>query len=234
MKFKRKLAFCLAVLSAGVMTLSGCSSNAGLLQYDREIGQDEQVAVITVKNFGVIKARFFEKEAPKAVENFLTHAKNGYYDGLTFHCVMNDFMIQGGDPKGDGTGGESIWGEDFGVKSNDNLRHFRGALSMANTGEPNSNSSQFFIVQNPTVEEDEFSYYEQTYGKKFSKEMKEKYTKDGGAPWLDGDYTVFGQVFAGMDIVDQIAEVNTDANNMPMEDVIIEKIEVMTYAEAIK
>ena len=95
---------------------------------------------------GTIRARLFPKEAPKAVENFLTHAREGYYDGLTFHRVINDFMLQGGDPNGDGTGGESIWGRSFEDEPDIELRNYRGALSMANAG-PNTNGSQFFIVQ---------------------------------------------------------------------------------------
>ena len=104
------------------------------------------VAVIEVENYGTIRAVLFEEDAPKAVENFITHAEEGYYDGLTFHRVIDDFMIQGGDPAGDGTGGESIWGEPFEDEFTDNLWNFRGALSMANSGQ-DSNGSQFFIVQ---------------------------------------------------------------------------------------
>ena len=104
------------------------------------------VAVIEVEGFGTIRAVLFEDEAPKTVENFITHAEEGYYDGLTFHRVIDEFMIQGGDPQGDGTGGESIWGKDFEDEFTDNLYNFRGALSMANSGK-NTNGSQFFIVQ---------------------------------------------------------------------------------------
>ena len=104
------------------------------------------VAVIEVEGFGTIRAVLFEDEAPKTVENFITHAEEGYYDGLTFHRVIDEFMIQGGDPQGDGTGGESIWGKAFEDEFTDNLYNFRGALSMANSGK-NTNGSQFFIVQ---------------------------------------------------------------------------------------
>lgn len=104
------------------------------------------VAVIEVEGFGTIRAVLFEDEAPKTVENFITHAEEGYYDGLTFHRVIDEFMIQGGDPQGNGTGGESIWGKDFEDEFTDNLYNFRGALSMANSGK-NTNGSQFFIVQ---------------------------------------------------------------------------------------
>ena len=99
-------------------------------------------------SMGDIRVVLFPDEAPKTVENFITHAKNGYYDGLTFHRVINDFMIQGGDPNGNGTGGESVFedGAPFADEFSDNLHNFRGALSMANSG-VDSNGSQFFIVQ---------------------------------------------------------------------------------------
>ena len=95
---------------------------------------------------GVIKIKLFPEYAPKAVENFKTHAKNGYYDGLTFHRIINEFMIQGGDPNGDGSGGESIWGVPFEDEFSTEVLNYRGAF-MANSG-PNTNGSQFFIVQN--------------------------------------------------------------------------------------
>lgn len=102
--------------------------------------------VIMHTNMGDISIRLFPEAAPKAVENFITHAKNGYYDGLTFHRVWDDFMIQGGDPEGDGTGGESCWGGKFEDEFNKKLLNIRGSLSMANSG-VNTNGSQFFINQ---------------------------------------------------------------------------------------
>lgn len=95
---------------------------------------------------GDITVQLYPEEAPKTVENFITHAKDGYYDGITFHRVIRNFMIQGGDPTGTGRGGESIWGERFTDEFSDKLHNFRGALSMANGGS-NTNGSQFFIVQ---------------------------------------------------------------------------------------
>lgn len=107
--------------------------------------EGEEIAVITT-SMGEIKLRFFPSEAPKAVENFTTHAKDGYYDGVTFHRVIADFVVQGGDPTGTGAGGESIWEEDFEDEISPNLHFFRGALAMANKG-TDTNSSQFFMVQ---------------------------------------------------------------------------------------
>lgn len=118
----------------------------------RNAGCRRKIAVIKTDK-GDIKVRLFPEEAPKAVENFVTHAENGYYDGLIFHRVIKDFMIQGGDPKGTGTGGESIWGKPFADEFSSELHNFRGALSMANAG-PNTNGSQFFIVQADSVSDD--------------------------------------------------------------------------------
>lgn len=113
-----------------------------LPQLSNEVAANEDlVEMVTSK--GTIKMKLFPELAPKAVENFMTHAKDGYYDGLTFHRVIKDFMIQGGDPKGDGTGGESIWGKGFETEISNQLYNIRGALSMARAQDPNSNGSQF-------------------------------------------------------------------------------------------
>ncbi|MGI6050491.1 MAG: peptidylprolyl isomerase [Acetivibrionales bacterium] len=178
--------------------------------------------VVTIKtSMGDIKIKLFPEKAPKAVENFVTHAKNGYYNNVIFHRVINDFMIQGGDPEGTGYGGESIWGKPFEDEFSNELRHFRGALSMANAG-PNTNGSQFFIVQNKNIYEPYIQIMEQY---DFPEDIIENY-KQGGVPELDGQHTVFGQVFEGMDIVDKIAEVEVDDKAKPLEDVVILSIEV--------
>ncbi|NMA86458.1 MAG: peptidylprolyl isomerase, partial [Tissierellia bacterium] len=154
----------------------------------------EEIAVITT-NYGEIKIRLFSEIAPKAVENFKTHAKDGYYNGLTFHRVMQDFMIQGGDPSGNGTGGESIWGTPFEDEFDINYRNFRGSLSMANSG-PNSNGSQFFIVQNKEVEPEIISQMRELGEEKgYPEAVADAYEKLGGAYWLDFQHTVFGHVF---------------------------------------
>ncbi len=126
--------------------------------------KDEEVAIMHT-SMGDISLRFFPEAAPKTVENFLTHAKNGYYDGLTFHRVINDFMIQGGDPSGDGTGGESIYGESFEDEFSDHLFNIRGSVSMANAG-ADTNGSQFFINQAKADKFDAnggWSYFEQSW-----------------------------------------------------------------------
>ncbi len=231
-------------------------------------------------SMGDITLRFFPEAAPKAVQNFTTHAKNGYYDGLTFHRVMKDFMIQGGDPKGDGTGGESIW--DAGVPEaekgfedefDQKLLNLRGSISMANSG-VNTNGSQFFINQSGADVFDkskhqfdyiygqyktQYDYYAQIYSNwaevyptvdpfilangginPLSDMVPDKvwdlYEQHGGNIHLDGawrasgGHTVFGQVIAGMDVVDAIASVSTDSsNNKPLKEVTITSIEITTY-----
>ncbi|MDE6182304.1 MAG: peptidylprolyl isomerase [Eubacteriales bacterium] len=250
MKKKLLVGFIICAMALNI----GCSSNKSsqennieqtssvTLWQDSEIKKGEEVAIIKT-NMGDIKIRFFKDVAPKAVENFLTHAKDGYYDGIKFHRVIKDFMIQGGDPNGDGTGGESIWGEPFEDEFSPELRHFNGALSMANSG-ADTNGSQFFIVQNSKLDansKEQISYFLQnqdlelengaTVKEIFPKEVCEKYLKEGGTPHLDGVHTVFGQVYEGMDIVDKIANVEVEGNegSIPVEDVIIESIEVLEY-----
>ncbi|MBO8176313.1 MAG: peptidylprolyl isomerase [Bacillus sp. (in: Bacteria)] len=184
---------------------------------------ENEIVVEMVTNHGTITLKLFPEHAPKAVENFVTHSKNGYYNGLTFHRVIKDFMIQGGDPNGNGTGGESIWGEPFEDEFSKELFHLRGALSMANAG-PNTNGSQFFIVQNASLDP---SFKGQMEQAGFPKEIIEAYVENGGTPWLDFRHTVFGQVIAGMDVVDKIANVSTGLHDKPVEDVIIEKMNVV-------
>ena len=186
----------------------------------------ETIAIMHVKEYGDIKFKFFKDVAPKAVENFLTHAKEGYYDGLTFHRVINEFMIQGGDPTGIGTGGESIWGEGFGTELDQSIVPYRGSLCMAMSSLPNSIGSQFFITQAHFNAERE-SYFK-AYG--LDDGLWETYKKYGGDVLsLYMKYTVFGQVIEGMDVVDKIASVKTDSNDKPTEDVIIESIDVTEY-----
>ena len=142
-------------------------------------------------NHGAIALELFDDDAPKTVDNFRKLAEDGYYDGLIFHRVIPDFMIQGGDPTGTGSGGPGYQFED---EFNDN-KVVRGALAMANAG-PNTNGSQFFIVTT------------------------------AAASWLDGKHTVFGRVTDGMEVVDAISALETDARDRPRQDVVIERVAV--------
>ena len=142
-------------------------------------------------NRGPIVFELFDEDAPKTVGNMRDLAEKGFYDGLSFHRIIKDFMIQGGCPQGTGTGGPGYTFED----EFNQHKVVRGALAMANAG-PNTNGSQFFIV---TLE---------------------------ATPWLDGKHTVFGQVSNGMDVVDAISAVETDAADRPHESVVIERIDL--------
>ncbi|MBE3570354.1 MAG: peptidylprolyl isomerase [Bacillales bacterium] len=188
-------------------------------QLTNQVAENE-IVVEMKTNKGSMKIKLFPEYAPKTVENFITHSKNGYYNGLIFHRVIRDFMIQGGDPKGNGTGGESIYGKPFEDEFSPNLFNIRGAMSMANAG-PNTNGSQFFIVQNQNIDP---GFREQMEKAGYPKEIMDVYMEKGGTPWLDFRHTVFGQVLEGMDVVDEIANVETDQQDRPLEDVIIETI----------
>ena len=188
----------------------------------KEQAENQPMAVIKT-NHGDMKVMLFPEAAPKAVENVTTHAKNGYYDGIIFQRVIKDFMIQGGDPQGMGFGGESIWGEPFADEFSLEALNFKGALSMANSG-PNTNGSQFFIVQAGSVDDRLIGQMEDAG---YPAEAIEKYKEVGGTPWLDFRHTVFGQVVEGMDVVDEIAAVKVGRNDKPLEDVVILGIDIL-------
>jgi peptidyl-prolyl cis-trans isomerase B (cyclophilin B) len=162
------------------------------------------IITITMEDGGVMKAELYPEYAPNTVNNFLSLAASGFYNGLIFHRVIPGFMIQGGDPEGSGMGGPgySIKGEfrRNGFKAN-TLKHTAGVLSMARAMNPNSAGSQFFIMHK-------------------------------NAPHLDGDYAAFGKVIEGMDVVDRIASVQTDYSDRPMEDQVIRSMTVETFGES--
>lgn len=191
-------------------------------QLSTEVAENEALVQMNT-SLGTIKIKLFPEEAPKTVENFLTKAEEGYYEGVIFHRVIENFMIQAGDPTGTGAGGESIYGESFEDEFANNLFNLKGALSMANTGQPNTNGSQFFIVHAPLQE----GMVEQLRKGGWPEEIIKAYEQNGGTPHLDQKHTVFGQVIEGMDVVDEIAKVETGANDKPVEDVLIQSIEVI-------
>ena len=189
---------------------------------------DNESEVLMHTSEGDITIKLFPKYAPLAVENFLTHAKEGYYNGVLFHRVISDFMIQSCDPKGDGTGGESIWknkdksidsGNGFKNEISPYLYNIRGAVAMANAG-ADTNGSQFFINQNTDDQSQKLS------SSSYPEPIIGAYAK-GGNPSLDGNYTVFGQVIDGMDVVDKIAQTATDDNDKPTTDVTITSIDIL-------
>lgn len=177
-----------------VMTFSCTAAPQGT--FDQTSCPEEGETVFTIHtNMGDITLRLFDTKTPKTVENFVTHAKDGYYDGIIFHRVIDGFMIQGGDPQGTGMGGESIWGGNFEDEFDPELSNIPGSISMANAG-PNTNGSQFFINQ-------------------------------VNNNFLDNRHTVFGQVLEGMDVVETIAKTTTGANDKPLEDVVIQGVEIV-------
>ena len=180
--------------------------------------------IATIKtNHGDMRVKLFPDHAPKTVANFIALSKDGYYDGVIFHRIIKDFMIQGGDPTGTGMGGESIYGESFEDEFSEELYNVRGALSMANAG-PNTNGSQFFIVQNQHLP---YSKKEIARGG-WPEPIAEIYAEQGGTPHLDRRHTVFGQLAdeASYEVLDAIAGVETGAMDKPVEDVVIETIEI--------
>lgn len=252
MKMKKILAASCLMGAAMLITACGSSNNTGnddsssssaasseetttsssvdlnsleLPQLESDAAANEDVVeMVTTK--GDIKMKLFPKIAPKAVENFMTHAKDGYYDGVIFHRVINEFMIQTGDPEGTGSGGESIWGKPFETEISNQLYHIRGALAMARTSEPVSQGSQFYIVQNDQDVSANLAI--QFYPQKIIDAYKK-----GGSPTLDGQYTVFGQVMEGMDVVDAIAALDKgdNAESGTKTDVKIEKINIIQEAK---
>lgn len=186
-----------AMFLTGVATCvlcGGCSENPNK-------NKQHPTAVITIKEYGDITVELYQDKAPNTVANFISLANSGFYDGLTFHRVIENFMIQGGDPNGNGTGGPgySIKGEfpDNGYENND-VRHEAGVISMGRTQyDLDSAGSQFFICS-------------VTY------------------PSLDGKYAAFGKVTEGLEIVEAISKVKTDKNDKPVTDIVIESIKVDT------
>ena len=161
--------------------------------------KDSEVIVMKT-NMGTIKMRLFPEKAPKTVENFVTHAKEGYYDGVSFHRVIYGFMIQGGDPEGSGMGGPgySIKGE-FNINGFQNdLKHTKGVLSMARAQHPDSAGSQFLIMHE-------------------------------NAPHLDGQYAAFGMLTEGVDVLNKIAETDTDWSDRPRNPQVMKTVTVETF-----
>lgn len=238
---------------AGVEELSG-DPDFGSVGYQLDLPEaGEEIAVITMETGEVIKLRFFPQAAPKAVYSFKRHALEGYYDGLTFHRIIENFMIQGGDPQGNGTGGESVWGEAFEDEFSPNLFNIDGAVSMANSG-ADTNGSQFFI--NCTGTAPDWEMYEENYAAyqenadyydslgantinmdKITDEVIDLYNENGGNPYLDGAYstagtghTVFAQVFEGMENVVALSQVPADASTgEPESPVVIQSVEIVPY-----
>ncbi len=170
---------------------------------------------IAIKDYGLITAELYGNAAPITVDNFISLAEAGFYDNLTFHRVIENFMIQGGDPKGNGTGGsgKNITGEFANNGIDTGIAHVRGTLSMARSGSP--------LEQYASIPEEYRPYLEQAYNSASSQFFIVHKTSDNNTRSLDGKYAAFGQVVEGIEIVDQIAAVQTNADDKPLEAVII-------------
>ena len=182
--------------------------------------------IATIKtSLGDIKMVLFPKEAPKAVENFQALVEKGYYNGLKVYSAVPSVYVATGDPDNNGSGGESASGEPFEDEYSLNLWHFNGAVAMDNGGTPGQNGSRFFIVQNSRIT-DELG--DKMFDGGFPEKVIQKYLEVGGVPNYDARDTVFGQVIEGMDVVEKIAAVPTDADHKPVEDIVITSVELGT------
>ena len=212
------------------------------------------VVTFEMENGDIMKAELYPEIAPNTVKNFISLVNKGFYNGLIFHRVIRGFMIQGGDPSGDGTGGESVWGEPFADEFQPNLVNIDGAVAMANAG-ADTNGSQFFINATGGLSQD-WEYFQGGFDAyksdpdsfnylfgnwvdmdKSTQEVQDLYTEHGGNPTLDGYYstqgtghTVFAQVFEGMDYVYTLSQVETDSStNKPLTDVVMQSVEIVPY-----
>jgi cyclophilin family peptidyl-prolyl cis-trans isomerase len=180
----------LLILTAALQSTYAQQKDAKMT--DKKSDKDTREIMVIETTMGTIEVALFRDDAPKTVENFVQLAAKKYYDGIIFHRVMDNFMIQGGDPTGTGTGGQSIYGKGFEDEISPKYKFDRpGLLAMANTGQPMSNGSQFFITTVPT-------------------------------PWLNGHHTIFGEVVSGMDVVNAIGKVPVaKGSNKPLKDVVM-------------
>lgn len=254
-------------LAKGITVVEGESSkgNTGELT----LADGDLVAVFDIKGYGTIKAKLFPEVAPVGVDNFVKLCDSGYYEGLSVHRVVSDFMMQGGSLNGDGTGGEALVADgSFGIETDlDAARHFYGALCYANA--MGRNSTQFYIVNNnkpqtlsdtnvdgilsyaeqysqaaqEATDSDEAAYYAfwadyyNTMAEAVtaaSDEAAAKYAEVGGTPSLDGNYTVFGQVYDGFDVIEKIAAAEVTDNgsgeqSKPVKDITIKSVKVYEY-----
>ena len=224
--------------AVALIMLTACSKSSGKsgdlgnvtsaeVQFQKPEAGDT-VAVIKTSR-GTVKVILFPELAPKAVENFKQLASSGYYDGITFHRVIENFVVQSGSPDGSSGGGQSCWGVPFTDEFTDLLHNYTGALSMANHGS-DTNGSQFFFVVTPVGQISD-SNVSSMQSAGWREEVIDTYKQAGGVPSLDYRYTVFGQDFEGLDVLYKISEAKTDENDRPLKDITIESVEVYVLTE---
>ena len=205
MRSKKNLLL-MTILSISLM-LAGCAgpNNNGAAHMQVQALQNHPIVTMNIKDYGTVTLELYPEKAPNTVNSFVTLANSGFYDGLTFHRIIEGFMIQGGDPEGTGVGGPgySIPGEfaSNGYTEND-LKHTKGVISMARSQHPDSAGSQFFIMS-------------------------------ADSPHLDNEYAAFGEVTSGIEIIEAIEKVETNSMDKPLKDVVIESITVDTNGESV-
>ncbi len=203
-------------------------STAGIANFGLpQVG--DPIVVLTIRDYGDVKIRLFPEKTEKGAENFRMLAESGFYDELIFHRVVDGFVIQGGDPKGNGQGGVDAWGseEGFSQTISPDLYHVTGAVAYA-IGPDKLNKSQFYIVTGTIPTADDFKAYRDA-GYSFSPEAEALYQQVGGVPYLDGGYEIFGQVFDGMEYVLAAQKTEVDSASKPLKPVVIEKAVVTAY-----
>ena len=220
------LVFSLSLVSCGKKPEEVPLARNPLYQLNAPAEGDTVVTITTTK--GTIRAVLYSRVVPDTVNNFVKLADSGYYDGMTIHKVIKDFVVQMGDPTGKGNGGESYTGEGIPVEYNELLHNFTGALGMA-CGADGLAYSQFYIVAGTEVSEE---YVQAMQDAGYAANVIAAYQELGGLPSLDFEYTVFGQVFEGLDIVKEIAAVKADKYNRPKKDITVTSVSVMPYAPA--
>ena len=191
--------------------------------------KDGDTVVVFETSKGTFKAVLYADAAPKTVENFLALVNKGYYSNILFHRVVANFVIQSGDPTGTGTGGKSASGAAIPNEVSETLHNFTGALGMANNKADN-NQSQFYVVCANTVPQETLDAMAALPDDGYPAQVVDAYKQLGGQPTLDYRYTVFGQVYEGLDVVAKIAAVKVDDNSKPVKDVKLLSVTVETYA----
>ena len=240
---KKQIARICATLILGSM-LTGCAKGTGSKNYVRPAYQsDSEIQYQTpaegaptatiVTSMGTIKAVLYPTLAPMAVENFIGLAQQGYFNGIKFHRVVKDFVVQSGDATGTGEGGASIWNNNpYATEITDKLHHYSGALSMAHpSGDTTQNLSQFYIVQTPKDNIDK-TLAEKLTAAGVREAVVSTYKSVGGAPYLDNLNTVFGQIYRGMNVIDAIGNAECNDNDQPLEDILIESVTIGAYSAA--
>ena len=219
--------------AAACFMLCGCEQKKVVLDNEQFLNftppaEGEEIAVFHIKDYGDVKIKLFAEQCPKGVENFKGLITSGYYDELIFHRVAKNMVIQTGDPKGDGTGGEDFWKDGgFAMTTDAGLKNFTGAVGYAVNDTDRLNGSQFYIVTGEKMTKEYFELLSE-HGRTYSGKTEEMYYQYGGQPYFDGGYEVFGQVFDGMDVCLQIQNVET-VKEKPRKSVVIEKAEVVPY-----